>query len=45
MYVDTGSEFSSGECASATLAVNYSTSEIGAQSIARGSTSFTREVQ
>ncbi|MDY6766378.1 MAG: hypothetical protein SVW77_03345 [Candidatus Nanohaloarchaea archaeon] len=44
-WVDTGSEFSSGECASMTLAVNYSTSGIGAQTIARGSTSFTRTIQ
>ncbi len=44
-WVETTDEFSSGECASMTLAVNYSTEEIGAQQIARGSTSFTREVQ
>lgn len=43
--LDTGSEFSTGQCASTTLAINFSTSDIPENTVARGSTSFTREVQ
>lgn len=45
MTLSTGSEFSSGECASTTLAINYSTDDITQNTVARGSTSFTREIQ
>ncbi|MDY6774428.1 MAG: hypothetical protein SVS85_04470 [Candidatus Nanohaloarchaea archaeon] len=36
--------FNSGECASTTLAINYSTAAIPQQTLARGSTAFTRTV-
>ncbi|MFB6294176.1 MAG: hypothetical protein ABEI97_00290 [Candidatus Nanohaloarchaea archaeon] len=40
--VSTSSEFSSGECASVTLGLNYSTEDITQETVAWGSTSFTR---
>ncbi len=45
LTLDTGSEFSGGECASNSLGINYSTDEITSETIAWGSTSFTRTVQ
>ncbi|MFB6294739.1 MAG: hypothetical protein ABEI97_03190 [Candidatus Nanohaloarchaea archaeon] len=40
--VSTSNEFSSGECATMTLGINYSTADITQESTAWGSTSFTR---
>lgn len=44
MTLDTSSEFSSGACASTTMGINYSTDEITSETVAWGSTSFTRTV-